>query len=195
MWKFQIDWLARNVCLSSTRNSSWQLLHHTKATTQNCLLRSKHLGLRSTHRTKGALLPATATHHKHTHFIRSGWDPEKSSVAHWKIAVQMLNPTSQIPVTEWETNSPPAGMRRMENSMPGHLSTFSSSTTRNMQLFLTVVVSWMPRNKTEKQAWDTCIGKIDHQNLTHDAFCVTGKLQFWQLHVSVFWRNENQDLG
>lgn len=140
MWNFQIDCLVRNVCLISPWNSSWQLLHHITATTQKRLLRGKYLGLWKTHGTKRAILPAIATPHEHTHFIRSGWAPEKSSLAHFKIAMEMLNTTRQIPTTKWETNSPPVGMRRMENSMSGHLSTTSSSTMRNMQLSVTIMV-------------------------------------------------------
>lgn len=157
MWKFQIHWLVRNVCLVYHWHSSWQLLHHTTATTQKCLLRGKQLGLRSTHRTKRAILLAIATHHKHARFIRSGRTPEKSSLAHLKMAMEMLNTTRQIGATEWETNSPPVGTTRMENSMAGHLSTISSSSTRNMQLSLTIMVIKTTRNKTETKQFGTHI--------------------------------------
>lgn len=60
-------------------------------------------------------------HPPKTFHIRNGWAPRRTSLAHVEIARQMPNTMRQKAATEWETNSAPVGMRRMENSVSGHL--------------------------------------------------------------------------
>lgn len=157
--------------------------------------RSCHLGQWSTHRTKTAILPAITTHQKHVCFIRSGWAPRKTLLARLEIAKQMPNTMRQIAATKWETKSAPVGMRRMESSVSGHLY-HQQQHHKKYKLFVTTMVWWMPRNKTEeKPTWYTRIDEINYQILMHDTFWVTGKWWLWQQHAAALWRNWKQVLG